>query len=272
MRKKVGMTEKAIKSKISAVIKKLLKTIKDPELAGLFQRDAIVSGGCIASMLLGEEVNDYDIYFNNLDTAEKVAKYYIARDMKDGAVTVLRTVIVNIKGVEEARVLCKTSAGIARATHKDPFTVRCVTSNAVTLSDDVQLIIRFAGPPEEIHKNFDFIHCTNYYLVGSNELVLNIPAMQSLMSKRLYYHGSLYPVATLMRMRKFLDRGWTISAGQIAKVSIQLMGVPPTRALLVEQLIGVDLLYLGDVLNELQNGEGDIDRTYISSLLDEAFG
>ena len=30
----------------------------------------------------------------------------------------------------------------------------------LTLSGAVQLIIRFYGPPEEIHANYDFIHCT----------------------------------------------------------------------------------------------------------------
>lgn len=272
MRKKAGMSEKAIKSKLKGVLSKLTKSIDDEEIKRLVTSDSIVSGGCIASMLLGEDVNDYDIYFNNSETAYKVAQYYVGRDIKEGRVEVLRTVITNIKGEGESRVFCKTSSGISRAMHATPFSVRCITSNAITLSDDVQLIIRFSGVPEEIHKNFDFIHCTNYYTSGDEKLVLNVPAMQSLMSRRLYYHGSLYPIATIMRMRKFIDRGWTISAGQIAKVAIQLMGVPLTRELLVEQLMGVDLMFMGPFLRTIIDGEGDIDKEYLATLLDEAFG
>ena len=35
-----------------------------------------------------------------------------------------------------------------------------LTSNAITLSDQIQIVIRFWGEVEEIHKNYDFAHCT----------------------------------------------------------------------------------------------------------------
>ena len=37
------------------------------------------------------------------------------------------------------------------------------TSNAITLSDGIQLVIRFFGEANELHKNYDFVHATSYY-------------------------------------------------------------------------------------------------------------
>ena len=56
-----------------------LETIEDEELKALLSKNVIITGGCIASMLLREKVNDYDIYFRNKEAAEKAALYYVER-------------------------------------------------------------------------------------------------------------------------------------------------------------------------------------------------
>ena len=53
-----GLKSKTIKSVIRNKVNEWLASIEDEDLRKLCQKEAIVTGGCIASMLLGEEVNE----------------------------------------------------------------------------------------------------------------------------------------------------------------------------------------------------------------------
>jgi hypothetical protein len=77
--------------------------------------------------------------------------------------------------VEEV-MAAKTEQDQAAETKEDKkFRPIFLSSNAVTLSDKVQLIIRFYGEPSEIHTNFDFVHCTSYWSSSDRQLHL-VPA------------------------------------------------------------------------------------------------
>jgi len=272
-RRKKSLSERGIRLHLEQVLANFTKSIDDEEIKDIIRNKSIITGGCIASMLLGEAINDYDIYFTDLESALKITQYFVKRDLGDRSPPVSIKDITNIKGKDEQRVFCKMRSGMMRALHKDrKFSVRVLTSNAITLSDDVQLITRFAGSPDQIFENFDFVHCTNYYVSGTGEVVLRKEALHSLLAKRLIYHGSLYPIASIMRVRKFLDRGWTISAGQIVKMSLQLPGMEITKETLTEQLLGVDLWYMIQFLEKLDMKDGEaVDTAVISRLLDEVF-
>src|SRR3546814_3181131 len=45
----------------------------------LVEKNTIITGGCIASMLLGEKINDFDLYFTDHATTKAVAEYYVKR-------------------------------------------------------------------------------------------------------------------------------------------------------------------------------------------------
>src|SRR5690606_31837566 len=96
------------------------------------------------------------------------------------------------------------------------YDVTFMTSNAITLNNGLQIIIRFTGDPETIHSNFDFIHATNYWTWEAG-VVYNVEALASTHEKRLYYFGSKFPVASIFRLKKFIERGWRISAGEMVK-------------------------------------------------------
>ena len=72
-----GLKSKTIKSVLRNKINEWLESIEDEDLRKVCRSEAIVTGGCIASMLLGEEVNDFYIYFRTKGTVERVAKYYV---------------------------------------------------------------------------------------------------------------------------------------------------------------------------------------------------
>jgi len=161
----------------------------------------------------------------------------------------------------------------------EPYRPVFISSNAITLSNKVQLVLRFIGEPEEIHKNYDFVHCTCYWKSWDGELVLPAKALEAIITKELRYVGSLYPLCSIIRLRKFIARGWTINAGQILKMCMQLNALKLTEiAVLEDQLTGVDAFYFLQVLHALrtkQEKDGTvgqpIDGTYLMTIIDRLF-
>lgn len=391
------MKIKTIKATLRAKLDELLETIEDEEVRKLVAQNTIATGGCIASMLLKEPVNDFDLYFRNKETALAVANYYVkvftdeqeakakkaekkkkgenddGKDAKDrevdellkkhgmradksGQATKLGATKFHdpssgakpttpLDGFKEAarkevdvpitvedydgriKIVVK-SAGVASDStgsyhyfEGDPdgneaskylksvfegnefqkrkpgsYAPILLTDNAITLSDDVQLVLRFYGDPEEIHKFYDFVHCTNYWTSWDDEVVTNKGALESLLARELRYVGSQYPICSIIRIRKFIKRGWTINAGQIFKMCVQLsaMVTPQPEGkkwyepnadnllldnmeLLQDQLAGVDQAYFIEIIEHLKKPpeEGKdgktLDQTYLFQLIDEVF-
>ena len=128
-----------------------------------------------------------------------------------------------------------------------------MTSNAITLSDKVQIILRFYGEPDEIHSNYDYIHCTCYWQSWDSELILRPAALEALLSRTLSYVGSKYPICSLVRLRKFVQRGWRINAGQILKIAYQISKLNlDDLSVLEDQLTGVDTAYFVQLIERLK--------------------
>ena len=79
MNDRPGFKTKTIKSIIRRKIDQWLESIEDEALRKKLAESVIVTGGCVASMLLGEDVNDFDIYLRDHDTALATAMYYLSR-------------------------------------------------------------------------------------------------------------------------------------------------------------------------------------------------
>ncbi len=241
-----GMHTGRIIKTLQEVYREFTTSIDNPEIRTLIYNNTIIAGGSIASMLMGERVRDYDFYFTDPEIAVKVLNYFIERDFSATRNLAHIRKMENIKGVEEDRPYVKLVLGSIEAKHEGPFRGRLLTSNALSLSGkkggpSIQLIVRFAGSADKILSNFDFVHCTCYYDSVTNKLCLNQPALESMLSRRLLYIGSLYPIATIFRLKKFIKRGWNISAGQITKLALQITECKLTPLLLVDQLMGIDL-------------------------------
>lgn len=152
-----------------------------------------------------------------------------------------------------------------------------LSQNAITLSEKTQIVIRFYGSPEEVHKNYDFVHCTNYWLASDKNLHLNQEALECLLSKTLIYQGSLYPICSIIRARKFLQRGWWINAGQYLKMCMQISGMNLTNPkVLEEQLTGVDTAYMWQVINYCKSRQAEdrdfqLTTPYLISIIDKIF-
>ena len=146
------------------------------------------------------------------------------------------------------------------------------SQNAISLTNDIQIVLRFNGSPEKIHSTFDFIHATNYFTFRDG-LVMNLEAVQSILTRTLSYQGSFYPLTSIIRMKKFISRGWTINAGEILKIMFQISELNLNDiVILEEQLIGVDVAYFSTLI-EILRGVPQEKRCgdYINSIIDKVF-
>lgn len=178
------------------------------------------------------------------------------------------------KEIEEAD---KLKADSLEKKSEELFKPVYLTDNAITLSGKIQLVIRFYGDPKEIHKNFDYIHCTNYWLSSNGKLYLQKEALQNTLEKELVYIGSKYPLCSIIRLRKFLKKGWYINAGQILKICFQISELDLKDVKVLEdQLTGVDTTYFRELIEAVKKDKDNIidfqiNMPYICSLVDKIF-
>jgi hypothetical protein len=299
---------KTIRAVLRKKVDDWLESIEDEAVRKLVADNTIVTGGCIASMLLQDDVNDYDVYLRTREAVVAVAQYYVARFHPKNRAGHESDIEVFVQ-YDRVKVVVR-SAGIAseagttvpyeyfEATdaseaapyvadvmdqmeevkdvlidQKPPYRPVFMSTNAITLSGKVQVVLRFYGEPEEIHANYDFVHCTNYWKSWDAKLVLNPKALEALLAKELVYVGSLYPVCSVFRLRKFIKRGWPINAGQLVKMCMQISALDLTNiSVLEDQLTGVDCAYFINVVNRLRSKDPEkVNTAYLIEIIDRMF-
>lgn len=289
-----GFRQKTIAKIIRGKINDWLKSIDNEDLKKVIKENYILTGGAITSMLQGQMPNDYDVYFKTQDSCLQVANYYLGKVSNnsslvsriearpvDGAVRIMvksAGVIEGQDGLDGYRFfeLCPPEEmdkyfDKSKLKTKDKYGIGLISTNAISLNDGIQVITRFVGDPTEIHKNYDFVHTTNYFTEATG-LVLNQPALESIITKELKYVGSLYPLCSMFRTRKFIKRGWSITAGEMLKIAFDISQLDlKNPSVLREQLVGVDYAYFYQVLNLLNNRAGNIDRTYLIEIINKVF-
>lgn len=304
------MKIKTITKTIDKKMSEWMETIDDETLRKEVKRDLIVTGGCIASMLLKESVNDFDIYFKTKSTCKKISDYYAkkvnvlyTKKISDSKIEVVDNKNIPtkdyaitpgdnkwsffVKGIEsdsEDRIKIyiphigywrRSDEGLNESEDDLKYEPVYLSENAISLSQQVQLVVRFFGDVEEIHRNYDFAHATNYfhYNEDSPQLVCNMNALKALLTKELVYIGSKYPLTSVIRTKKFIGRGFTINAGTYLKILWQVAELDlKDPVVLQEQLIGVDVAYFSLLIEILKDTPQEkLTFNYISEIIDRVF-
>jgi hypothetical protein len=284
------MQVKTIKKVITNKMNEWLETITDTKLREEVKDNLLVSGGSITSLFLNQPVNDYDVYIQDMNVLIRLAEYYCPNQVLDGRkkneyiekdrddlkedYNENSEQAIRLKTLKSNQVkLDISSIGIRKSPDQEKkYQIAFLSQNAISLTNDLQIVLRFNGNNEEIHKTFDFIHATNFFTFKDG-LVTNIKALECILSKSLKYQGSLYPITSIIRMKKFINRGWTISAGEMLKIMFQISELdlknPET---LEEQLIGVDVAYFALLIESLRGVSPEkITSKYINELIDRIF-
>jgi hypothetical protein len=304
------MQRKTINKRIKNKMEEWLATLPE-NLSKKVRPNIVVSGGSIASMFLREDVNDYDVYLMDMDVLFELCKFYgdkhdvgtldgrkrdqmlqdeygwtpgepVPTFQEEGDYQSER--FVRLRSLRNDQIKMDTGTGKrinqTKNTNENgetiPFSVKFISPNAISLNNDVQVVCRFSGSVEDIHRTFDFIHATNYFTFETG-VVTNIQALESLLTKQLKYQGSLYPVTSIIRAKKFIKRGWNIGAGEYLKIMFQISELMLTDPVVLEdQLIGVDVAYFGmliDILKAKYEKEPDFKLTspYLNEVIDKVF-
>lgn len=291
------MKKSTIKKILSSRFESWLGTFEDEDLRERVRHNSIVTGGCITSMLLDEEINDIDVYITCPSTLFDYVKREIGRwndfnsvstkvkdvhQRKDGSVYLefvdpsegVGKIGLDGRYEDEGKTNNDSSASfldfdIEGFEAPENFNLEYfpiyLSQNAIYLRGDIQITMRFTNSIEEIHDKFDFVHATNYWLPGTNELHLNPEAVESILTKSLKFKQSQFPIAALMRVRKFIERGWTINAGEMFKIVLSIyeldlfdfeediiyrVNLPE----LENQLQGVDVSYFAHLIQKFKDG------------------
>jgi hypothetical protein len=160
---------------------------------------------------------------------------------------------------------------------KEPYFPVFISSNAITLSDGIQVTIRFYGEPTDIHETYDFAHTKAYYDYGKDILSIPTQVYECVINKTLIYTGSKYPVCSIFRLRKFVQRGWKINAGQMLKICMQISQLDLMDInILEDQLIGVDSVYFIQLIEQFRKQKEkdpnfELTSGYIVSIIDKIF-
>ena len=288
------MNSKNIKKFLNKKFDNWLESIEDKEVKKIIRDNTIISGGALVSLLTGEEVHDYDVYFKTKEAVLTVARYYVnqfnsthktgafLKEKEDGRITIF----IQSKGVagenpdeseNEEIIPEEVEQEEAAQTEKPKYRPVYLTSNAITLSDKIQIVIRFWGDVEEIHKNYDFAHCTCSWSSWDDNLLLPQKALECIINKELFYIGSKYPLCSIIRARKFIKRGYSIDAGQYLKMCLQLneLNLHDIETL-KDQLVGVDSAYFDMALAAMEKKQKDepawqVDNSYLFEVINRIF-
>lgn len=294
------MNSKNIAKSLNKKLTDWIESIEDEFVRIAVRRDAIVTGGALVSLLTGEIPNDYDIYFKTKETCKKVAEYYAGK-WKELHPEKREVEVID----EEGRIQCFIrSSGIVaeddedgvdddtepyvsenegEPTEPDPsiskpkYRPRYFSTNAISLSDKIQIVIRFYGSVEEIHQNYDFEHTKCSYDYRENKVNLPVRALECIINKELVYSGSKYPLCSIIRTRKFLARGWHINAGQYVKMAWQLNKLDlKDLKTFKDQLVGVDSAYFNQAIEAMmhkkeENPDWELDDNYLFEVINRIF-
>lgn len=294
------MNSKNMAKSLNAKLSDWCKYIDDEKIVKIVKENAIVTGGALVSLLNGEKPNDYDIYFKTKEAVKEIANYYankwnemhpeknnVTITEEDGKIQCfIRSKGAVMEDEENAiddtseplevdQIIEETDEEVKE--EKPKYRPRYFSTNAISLSNDIQIVIRFYGKVEKIHENYDFIHCTCSYDYKNNKVNLPAKALEAIINKELIYCGSKYPLCSIIRTRKFISRGYTINAGQYLKMALQLNELDlHNLEVFKDQLTGVDSAYFETVITYLsEKKEKDknfqIDNSYLFEIINRIF-
>jgi len=190
------MKAKQINKLLNGVIENFCGSITKDNVRDIIRNNSYITGGCIPSMLMDEYVNDYDIYLIQKEDIEPVLNYF--------------------KNLE-------SYGPIDDLGNPRKYGVKLITENSINLNDKIQIIIKFCDDPINVINGFDFAHIKSYYICKSNELVIEQNTYKLCMEKELVYTGSEYPLSTLLRVKKYLKKGWTISNPTLIHIALDIV-------------------------------------------------
>lgn len=186
---------------------------------------AVIAGGAIRAVFTDTPIHDYDLYFRSAEDRDRAIAFL--RDSQNGFERLV---------VTEAAITFRKDGAVLQVIRKDDFLIKSV---------------------EELIDAFDYTICMGAYDLAEDRLYLGEDFLKHNAQRRLVFNpGAKYPIASLFRVKKYLEYGYKISGTELVKIALTINKTPIiTYADLKEQLLGVDTLFLYELTAKLGSQE-----------------
>jgi hypothetical protein len=185
------------------LIRSLSKTI-DPFIWKLAEKhQAILAGGTFERLSNNEKINDLDLYFRT-----PVQAYKFCQDLRNN---------YNCVGTTKRSILFKNSS------KEIPINV---------------IIFKYFQDAKEILHYFDFECCKASFDFHTKEFYASPEYLLSIQTKQLIYSRSLFPIGALIRLQKYVKRGYTIDYASLLRLYKDLKNLDITNPEVLESHIG----------------------------------
>lgn len=189
------MEKNEIKEKIRFIINEVSESIINLEMKEIFKNKTFLTGGCFKSLYYNEEVNDYDFYFVDEESAIKFKK-----------------LIDN--GLSNSNIFTDKTKLRLNFKYSSQFAISFLLDKKIK----IQFITKYFGVPEKVTNNFDFEHTTNYYLPSMDVLCLETNTLDK--KELIFNEKASHPINAMKRMQKFIQQGWTINDINLMKIAL----------------------------------------------------
>ena len=149
-----------------------------------FFKNCILTGGCFASLLLDEEVHDWDVYLKDSVTAEHFESFVMSDTLT----------LNEVAGVTSGYMTTTKIEG------------KLVTANAITFKNGLQVITRTG---KEQRETFDFVHTMPYFDMAKQQLFISRQQYDAIKNKQLIVNPKHLVLVNQSRADKFMTRGWS---------------------------------------------------------------
>jgi hypothetical protein len=249
------MNDEMAAAHLAQILHGWIDSVTDPQLVCRLRDEAYVAGGAIASLLLDEPVQDYDVYVREEATAQAVKAYYEEFFRR-----------------HPAPPFDPRHPFIAAPALTEPCRPLAMTANAVYLSYCIQLMTIFYGEPAWMVSNYDFHHCSGYYTAREGRLVVLEETRQAIAARSLRYRpGRTFPMLSVLRLPKFIARGYTIDLGQLFQLLAEVAAAGLGDREKVRQLLGLlsekDCRFTRALAVTESLPEGPVDNVALGAIL-----
>lgn len=212
------------------LMKHELSNIDDSIVQILINGKGFVCGGAVRSIFSNSKINDFDVYFKS----EKDFDYVRRRFKELGDIT-YDTPLATSFDINDSRI------------------------QLIKLTDCFDETTE--GFCDKLFNMFDFTCCCAIYDIDKDVFILHKDFLVDNLSKVLKFNSKTrYPLSSLMRVRKYLSYGFTISAIELLKIAMAIRKLDLTDPkVLKDQLTGIDVAILRPVLDDLKDRNSKID-------------
>ena len=142
----------------------------------------ILSGGCIASLLQGQQPKDWDFYFTDFIMMDRMATHLKGQRQYIADVDPKYLEVLGDNG-------------------------KMITANAITMKDTSSFITMISGTADQIKMSFDYVHCTPHYSIKEKKLYISPKQYAAGKNKVLLVNNA--GLIKEYRESKFRERGYT---------------------------------------------------------------